>query len=198
MKEFKSVMVALAVAVLFITSTNAWSLDAASVPEKKQTMAKLYLGAEEVVDFMASKKGKALFIDVRSMAELAFVGNTSAMTANIPFKTFSTKKFNEKKGKFSMVTNPNFVAQVEKLMTANKLTKDDPVILMCRSGGRSANAADDLTTAGFKNVYSVVDGFEGDKAKDGDQKGQRVVNGWKNKKQPWGYKLDKAKLTLEK
>jgi rhodanese-related sulfurtransferase len=55
-----------------------------------------------------------------------------------------------------------------------------------------------LTVAGFKNVYSVVDGFEGDKAKDGPQKGERVVNGWKNKGQPWGYKLDKAKLTLEK
>jgi rhodanese-related sulfurtransferase len=198
MKELKSVMVALAVAVMFLAGTNAWALDAASVPEKKQTVAKLYLGAEEVVDFMASKKGKAMFIDVRSMAELSFVGSTPAMTANIPFKLFSTKKFNEKKGHFSLEANPNFVAQVEKLMKANKLTKDDPVILMCRSGGRSANAADDLTVAGFKNVYSVVDGFEGDKAKDGPNKGQRVVNGWKNKGQPWGYKLDKAKLTLEK
>jgi rhodanese-related sulfurtransferase len=66
---------------------------------------------------------------------------------------------------------------------------------MCRSGDRSARAADDLTTAGFTQVYSVVDGFEGDLAKDGPNAGRRAVNGWKNKALPWGYTLDKAKLT---
>jgi rhodanese-related sulfurtransferase len=81
-------------------------------------------------------------------------------------------------------------------MKAKSLTKDDPVILICRSGSRSAAAANALTAAGFKKAYSVVDGFEGDKAKEGPDKGQRVVNGWKNKKQPWGYKLEKAKLLL--
>jgi rhodanese-related sulfurtransferase len=189
-------LLAIAIAITSLVGANAWALDAASVPEKKQTTAKLYLGAEEVTGFMASNKDKAVFIDVRTRPELMFVGNTPAMTANIPFKVFSTKKFNEKKGKFALKVNQDFVAQVEKLMKAKSLTKDDPVILMCRSGSRSAAAANALTAAGFKKAYSVVDGFEGDKAKEGPNKGQRVVNGWKNKKQPWGYKLDKAKLLL--
>ncbi|MEJ2227956.1 MAG: rhodanese-like domain-containing protein [Alphaproteobacteria bacterium] len=197
MRQLKLFLAVIAVAMVPLISVNAWALDAASVPAKKQTTAKLYLGAEEVTDFMASKKDKAIFIDVRSRAELMFVGNTPAMTANIPYKLYSTKKFNDKKGKFVLEANPNFVAQVEKLVKAKSLTKDDPVILMCRSGGRSAKAANALTKAGFKKVYSVVDGFEGDKAKEGPNKGQRVVNGWKNKKQPWGYKLEKSKLMLQ-
>lgn len=44
------------------------------------------------------------------------------------------------------------------------------------SGDRSAAAANLLAYAGFKKVYSVVDGVEGDLAKDGPKAGQRVVN----------------------
>jgi len=47
--------------------------------------------------------------------------------------------------------------------------------------------------AGYKNVYTVEDGFEGAK----DRKHHhRVVNGWKNTApaSTWGYKLDKAKM----
>ena len=65
---------------------------------------------------------------------------------------------------------------------------------IARSGDRSAAAANLLAQAGFKSVYSVVDGYEGDLAKDGPKAGQRVVNGWKNAGLPWTYKLDKAKM----
>jgi len=65
-------------------------------------------------------------------------------------------------------------------------------IFMCRSGStRSAPAADALYARGYSNVYSMVDGFEGGKAKSGTEKGARVVNGWKNSELPWGWKLDK-------
>jgi len=65
---------------------------------------------------------------------------------------------------------------------------------MCRSGYRSADAANLLAKAGYKNVFNLVDGFEGDKAESG--KGQRVVNGWKNSDLPWSDELDKAKMYL--
>jgi rhodanese-related sulfurtransferase len=61
---------------------------------------------------------------------------------------------------------------------------------MCRSGDRSARAVDALANAGFTNVYSQIDGFEGDLSKDG----RRDVNGWKNAGLAWTYKLDKGKL----
>lgn len=46
-------------------------------------------------------------------------------------------------------------------------------------------------------VYSVTDGFEGDKAKAGPRKGERVVNGWKNAGLPWTYTLDKSAMYWE-
>jgi rhodanese-related sulfurtransferase len=53
-----------------------------------------------------------------------------------------------------------------------------------------------LSEAGFAQVYTVVDGFEGDVAKEGPNAGKRVVNGWKNAGLPWSYRLEKEKFTL--
>ena len=52
---------------------------------------------------------------------------------------------------------------------------DSTIITMCRSGKRSYYAAQALLAEGY-NVYSMSDGFEGDK----NDEGYRLVNGWKN------------------
>ena len=39
----------------------------------------------------------------------------------------------------------------------------DTLLMICRSGGRSALAVNALAKAGFTNVYNVIDGTEGDK-----------------------------------
>jgi rhodanese-related sulfurtransferase len=67
---------------------------------------------------------------------------------------------------------------------------------MCRSGGRSAMAVNLLAQAGFKNVYNITDGMEGDAVKDPASvfMGQRLVNGWKNSGLPWTYKTDTAQM----
>jgi rhodanese-related sulfurtransferase len=73
---------------------------------------------------------------------------------------------------------------------------------MCRSGGRSAWAVNQLADAGFNNVYNITDGFEGDAISDTENLyyGQRLKNGWKNSGVPWTYKLDRElmKLPMEK
>jgi rhodanese-related sulfurtransferase len=74
--------------------------------------------------------------------------------------------------------------------------KDARIILSCRSGDRSARAADLMAKSGYTNVWSAIEGFEGDKAKDGPSKGKRTVNGWKNANLPWTYDLDKDKAFL--
>lgn len=51
---------------------------------------------------------------------------------------------------------------------------------MCRCGDRRSLTANILTDLGYKKVYSVVEGYEGDMAKDGPNKGRRMINGWKN------------------
>ena len=56
--------------------------------------------------------------------------------------------------------------------------------------GRSARAVNALAKLGFTNVYSMVDGFEGDKDKDG----KRTVNGWKNDGLAWSYKLTPERI----
>jgi rhodanese-related sulfurtransferase len=68
------------------------------------------------------------------------------------------------------------------------------LLLMCRSGNRSASAVNLLAKAGYKNVYNIYDGFEGDKVQDEASyfNGQRMVNGWKNSGNPWTYKGDQS------
>ena len=69
---------------------------------------------------------------------------------------------------------------------------------MCRSGGRSAMAVNQLAADGFKNVYNITDGFEGDKVEDPESVffGKRMRNGWKNSA-PWTYGIDPEKIILE-
>ena len=66
------------------------------------------------------------------------------------------------------------------------------VRVMSAGGGRSAAAVNLLAKAGYRRVYSVVDGFEGDMVKDPQsaQFGKRAKNGWKNSALPWTYALD--------
>jgi len=68
---------------------------------------------------------------------------------------------------------------------------------MCRSGTRSSKAANLLYRLEYTKAYTVVDGFEGDKVKDGPRKGQRLVNGWKNANLPWSYKPSEQKVYVE-
>ena len=54
----------------------------------------------------------------------------------------------------------------------------------------ASRAADLLSDSGYKRVYIVVYGYEGEMS----DKGRRTVNGWKNSGLPWSYELDKQKM----
>lgn len=56
----------------------------------------------------------------------------------------------DKDGKIQMRTNEKFVDEVNA-----RFEKDDILLLMCRSGGRSAAAVNELATAGFMRVYTI-------------------------------------------
>ena len=91
------------------------------------------------------------------------------------------------------VANPDFVAHVLEVAAST-----DVLLVTCRSGGRSALAVNALAAAGFKNVYNIIDGVEGDKVHDPDSafNGKRMKNGWKNSA-PWVYSIDPEKVILE-
>lgn len=163
---------------------------------KKQTISNLYLTASEAYALKHQQGGKVLFIDVRTPSEVAFVGIPDNVDINIPFMTLDYSRWDEEKESFKEVSNPQFIADVEAIRQSKNLPKKVSMILICRSGSRSAKAANLLHTLGYENVYTVVDGFEGDKSRTGKNKGMRVVNGWKNSGLPWSYKLERTKVSL--
>jgi rhodanese-related sulfurtransferase len=148
----------------------------------KQTALDLYVDATESLQWI--KDRKIAVIDVRAPEELVFVGHTG-LAPNIPVQVWKGEygvKGNQIEPK--MVENKEFVKDV-----LAKYKPEDTLIVLCRSGQRSAFAVNLLAQSGFKKAFSVVDGFEGDKAKDGPNKGKRTVNGWKNAGNPWTYSL---------
>ena len=56
---------------------------------------------------------------------------------------------------------PDFVSRVGEVAKP-----DDTLMVMCRSGSRSATAVNLLADAGFTQVYNITDGMEGDAVKD--------------------------------
>jgi rhodanese-related sulfurtransferase len=84
-----------------------------------------------------------------------FVGHAD-MAWNIPL-AFQTYNWDSTEQEFSIRLNPEFVTQV-----TEQFTFDDTLLVMCRSGGRSALAVNLLAEAGFKNAFTVTDGMEGD------------------------------------
>jgi len=108
---------------------------------------------------------QANLVDVRTAEELKFVGHV-ADNLHVPWQLGP-----------NMVKNPRFTRELE-----SKVKKDEVVFLLCRSGKRSAAAAEAATKAGFKYVFNIAEGFEGDL----DEQQQRGANnGWRHRGLPW-------------
>ncbi len=199
MKTTKLTIAALALAFFTAAFAGDWapgSTDWSGLPEVKVSKMALYLTPQQAYDMKkAQGKGVALF-DVRTRAEAMYVGMASDADALVPFVEHPElmSDWDEKRTMYKLEPNQDFVPEIERRMAELGLGKSAPVILLCRSGDRSSKAADRLQAAGYTKVYSVAEGFEGDRASEGAKKGQRVVNGWKNAGLPWSYKLDKAKM----
>ena len=186
-------------AVLILSFALALPMAASAAPEpkdpKKQTPWGLYLTSQEAHDMKVAEGGKVLFVDVRDPIEIMFTGFTDVVDVNVPFMLADRTKWHAKKPVFLMAKNSDFEPGIERALKKAGLTKDAPVILMCRSGGtRGAPSAMMLDGKGYAKVYVVVDGFEGGTLKDGPKKGWRLKNGWKNSGLPWSYKLNKDKM----
>lgn len=170
------------------------AIDPSALPEIKRTRAGLYLEAAAVPAFIAGKGGAArvLFLDLRTRAEAMYVGMASGVDALVPFVEHQElmTDWDDQRGMYRLEPLQDFVPEVNRRLKDKGLAKTDAVVLICRSGDRSSRGANRLADDGFTQVWSVVDGFEGDMSKDG----RRSVNGWKNAGLPWSYKLDKARM----
>lgn len=171
------------------------AIDDNEVPEKQKTVYGLYLTPFEAYNMKTQQADAVLFIDVRTRAELKFIGTSALIDANIPSRFLNTNyTWSDKNDSYRTSVNDHFIADVEKLLKQTGKNRSTPVILMCQSGSRVPKAAQLLFDAGFKTVYSQYQGFEGSKASSGVYQGQRVINGWKNAGLPWSYHLNKAAM----
>ncbi len=123
-----------------------------------------HLNPKEAFDFLQANP-EAVFIDVRSEMEYMFVGHPRG-SIHIPWVDGPEWEI-----------NPMFVAHVRKASSVNR-----PVLLICRSGRRSADAGLALENAGLKEIYNVEHGFEGDLD---DTHHRNSHNGWRFDGLPW-------------
>ncbi len=113
---------------------------------------------------------KALLVDVRTKAELDLVGRIPG-ALNVEWAFYP-----------GMVANESFAAQLKAELEQRHFDKDSVLIFLCRTGGRSNNAATVAASLGFAQVYNTLEGFEGEANAD---KQRTMINGWKHAGLPW-------------
>lgn len=132
-----------------------------------------HLSAEKAWDLI-QKEPKVAFIDVLSDMEYLFIGHPLG-SVNIPWIEEPNWE-----------VNPHFVRDVRKLVLGGVIDSPEhhsvPVLLICRSGNRSDEAGKLLVENGFKRVYNIVQGFEGEL----DENHQRnTIASWRFDNLPW-------------
>ena len=111
-------------------------------------------------------------IDVRTKPEWEFIGVPDLTSFNKKTIFISWHVYPE------MKINSLFENQLIKL----NIKKTDKLFLICRSGGRSFQAAKFLSSFGYHYCFNITDGFEGEK----NNLNQRsTINGWKRNNLPW-------------
>lgn len=113
--------------------------------------------------------GEAVLVDVRTAEERKFVGQVEG-SRHVPWATGT-----------AMTRNPRFVRELEAKVTPEG-GKDAVVLLLCRSGKRSAAAAEAAAKAGFTRVFNVLEGFEGEIDALQHRGG---ADGWRFRGLPW-------------
>ena len=109
--------------------------------------------------------GDARLVDVRTAEERKFVGHVPD-SLHVPWATGT-----------ALTRNPRFARELEA-----KVGKDSTVLLLCRSGKRSALAAEAAAKAGFTHVFNILEGFEGEIDTDQHRGGS---DGWRYRGLPW-------------
>lgn len=123
-------------------------------------------GVAPAIAWELVQTGVAQLIDVRTQEERVFVGQVPG-SVHVAWASGTT-----------LTRNPRFVRELE----AKLGSKDSIAVLLCRSGKRSALAAEAAAKAGFSHVFNIQEGFEGDL----DEHNQRGhLNGWRTHKLPW-------------
>ena len=133
--------------------------------ERGNKLGVTYAGALLPAEAHKLMQAGAKLVDVRTKPELQYVGKVPGSVA-VEWQTYPGNR-----------ENPEFLGEL-----AASVSKDTPVMFLCRSGARSHAAAEAATRAGWKEAYNILEGFEGDK--DAAQH-RSSVGGWRKAGLPW-------------
>jgi rhodanese-related sulfurtransferase len=115
---------------------------------------------------------RAVLLDVRSAPEWDFVGRPDLSGLGREPVCIAWQSYP------GMEKNQDVLAEVD----AQGITREQTVLLLCRSGQRSKQAAIALTELGYRHCFNISDGFEGPKNADGHR---GAVSGWRASGLPW-------------
>jgi len=115
---------------------------------------------------LLQEKSSAVLIDVRTAIEHGFVGHPPK-AIHIAWKEYP-----------GMQLNTAFVEQVQR----HAPDKSAPVLLLCRSGVRSVEAAKALEAVGYQYLVNILEGFEGPLD---EHKHRGTLGGWRFHGLPW-------------
>lgn len=112
----------------------------------------------------------AVLVDVRTPPEWSGVGypDLSSLGKNIIRLSWRVYP--------AMQRNASF----EEQLTAAVPDPGTPLLFLCRSGGRSLDAAIAMTACGYSSCYNITDGFEGT-----HNSPHGTASGWKAEALPW-------------
>ncbi|MCK6374892.1 MAG: hypothetical protein L6Q69_12395 [Zoogloea sp.] len=128
--------------LLIATSLSLLALSAQAVD--------IAVPAAEVHARVQQPNQNLLFVDVRDPVEIMFVGFTDAVHVNVPFLMVDRTAWDEKRGVYKLVQNPEFVSQIKAELERRGLGMDAEVITLCRSGSeRGEPSASFLRSNGF-------------------------------------------------
>jgi rhodanese-related sulfurtransferase len=114
---------------------------------------------------LLQKAPGAKLVDVRTRAEWDYVGRVPG-AVQIEWQRYPTGQ-----------PNQEFLTELGAQVDPEAL-----VFFLCRSGARSHAAASAAAAAGYTQAFNVLEGFEGDKDRNGHR---NTIGGWRAAGLPW-------------
>jgi rhodanese-related sulfurtransferase len=161
----KGIVCFIAILVLVVFVVRGLAETPAPQDRRKHTQIGKYVTALQAYEMWKADPVNVKILDCRTREEYVNSGHPT-MAHSIPAHV-QTQSGHRR-------DNPGFEARVRQ-----KFSLTDTILVICRAGYRSAEAVNRLAKAGFRNVYNIVDGFDGK----GD--GGEATAGWKNCGAPW-------------
>lgn len=160
------------------TARKAQNANHKTLSPQKRTPSALYLTSEQAYSWLEIDPD-VLFVDVRDPLESSLMGHPKNIDAIVPVRVLSDT-FDPKIQEYQLVDNPDFIDQMNEILTLFDRTKSQDLVVICGSGRRSAAAVRKLYKHGYTKVWHVTDGYPGE-----EKVGMNSDHAWRIAGLPW-------------